>query len=176
MITQQEALKSATHQHYKGGLYKWIAEAKHSETGETMVLYEHVWPHAQTLYVRPAEMFYGGVEVQGDIRPRFAPIAGSPSGSSMDPSQALAVAIDTLKQCGADTMPEVSALISACALVSLHHKLSVDRIMQLEKQMKLLCPECKGGGRVNAKAGATVILVECPQCKGYGMLKGAGIH
>lgn len=72
-MNEQEALKSATHRHYKGGLYRFLSEARHSETGETMVVYEHLWPHARGLWVRPADLFYG---VLGDGRARFQRLGG----------------------------------------------------------------------------------------------------
>lgn len=67
-MTEDEALKAATHRHYKGGLYRWIGEAKHSETMEPMVVYEHLWPHERGLWVRPAAMFHGTLD---DGRARF---------------------------------------------------------------------------------------------------------
>jgi hypothetical protein len=71
-VTEDEALKLATHRHYKGGLYRLLGEARHSETGETMVVYEHLWPHARGLWVRPAELFHGTL---ADGSPRFRPLA-----------------------------------------------------------------------------------------------------
>ena len=68
-MTEAEARKIATHKHYKGGLYRVIGEAKHSETGESLVVYEHLWPQARDLWVRPSEMFNGTLE---DGSPRFA--------------------------------------------------------------------------------------------------------
>ena len=71
-MTEQEALKIATHKHYKGGLYKVIGTAKHTETNEQVVVYEHVYPHESAIWVRPAEMFY---ETLPDGTKRFTPIA-----------------------------------------------------------------------------------------------------
>ncbi len=70
-MTEQEAIKQASHKHYKGGLYRVIGSALHTETQEKVVVYEHLFPHEKALYVRPAEMFYGNLE---DGRVRFAPI------------------------------------------------------------------------------------------------------
>ncbi|CAM2147539.1 DUF1653 domain-containing protein [Pararobbsia alpina] len=66
-ITEAEALALATHRHYKGGLYRVVGTAKHSETLEPMVVYEHLWPHERGLWVRPAEMFHGLLE-DGTVR------------------------------------------------------------------------------------------------------------
>jgi hypothetical protein len=61
-MTEAEALKLATHRHYKGGLYRVVGVAKHSETLEPMTLYEHLWPNPPGLWVRPQEMFEGRIE------------------------------------------------------------------------------------------------------------------
>lgn len=61
----------ATHLHYKGGYYKVVGEAKHTETGERLVVYEHVWPHARSMMARPYDIFHGLLE---DGRPRFEPL------------------------------------------------------------------------------------------------------
>ena len=73
-MTEAEAIKRATHRHYKGGLYRVIGSAKHSETLEPMTVYEHLWPHAQGLWVRPEAMFYGTL-TDGSLR--FAPLAAA---------------------------------------------------------------------------------------------------
>jgi hypothetical protein len=70
-MTEDAARKLATHRHYKGGLYRFIGEARHSETDERMVVYEHLWPHARGLWVRPAVMFYGST---ADGIRRFEPL------------------------------------------------------------------------------------------------------
>ena len=36
-----------------------------------MVVYEHLWPHARGLWVRPATLFFGQL---ADGSPRFAPL------------------------------------------------------------------------------------------------------
>lgn len=70
-MTESEALALATHRHYKGGLYRYVDTARHSETEESMVVYEHLWPHARGLWVRPADLFFGQL---ADGSPRFAPL------------------------------------------------------------------------------------------------------
>lgn len=66
--TREQALAIATHEHYKGGLYRVICEATHTESGEKLVIREHVWPHAANTKARPADLFYGTLE---DGRPRY---------------------------------------------------------------------------------------------------------
>jgi len=68
-MTEAEALTLATHRHYKGGLYRYVGEARHSETMEPLVIYEHLWPKERGLWVRPAAMFHENLP---DGRARFA--------------------------------------------------------------------------------------------------------
>ena len=68
-MTEAQAKAIATLKHYEGGLYRLIGEARHSETGETMTVYEHLWPHEPGLWVRPSEMFNGRL---ADGSPRFS--------------------------------------------------------------------------------------------------------
>ncbi len=70
-LTETEALALATHRHYKGGLYRMVDTARHSETLEPMVVYEHLWPHDRGLWVRPADMFHGLLD---DGTVRFQPL------------------------------------------------------------------------------------------------------
>lgn len=70
-MTETEARAIATHQHYKGGLYRVIGIATHSETLESMMVYEQLWPKTRSLWVRPAAMFEETLE---DGTRRFAPL------------------------------------------------------------------------------------------------------
>jgi hypothetical protein len=67
-MTETEAAALATHRHYKGGLYRLIGAARHSETEEPMIVYEHLWPHERGLWVRRAHLF---TDTLADGRPRF---------------------------------------------------------------------------------------------------------
>jgi hypothetical protein len=64
-----------TYRHYKGGLYRVLALARHSETLAQMVVYEALYENqlGQT-WVRPAEMFLEEVNVAGVLTPRFQPV------------------------------------------------------------------------------------------------------
>ncbi len=57
--------------HYKGLEVEVIGEAKHSETQEEMVVYQH----DGVIWVRPKEMFLAEVEVDGVMMPRFKKIS-----------------------------------------------------------------------------------------------------
>ncbi len=48
-----------------------IGTAMHSETLESMTVYEQLWPKERSLWVRPAAMFN---EVFDDGTPRFRPL------------------------------------------------------------------------------------------------------
>lgn len=60
------------YRHYKGGEYEVVGVARHSETLEPLVLYRPLYGEG-TLWVRPYAMFFENVEVDGVVRPRFAP-------------------------------------------------------------------------------------------------------
>ena len=57
--------RGASHRHYKGGWYELLGFAQHTETGEALILYRHVWPHINKrmiLYARPLTSFYSWIE------------------------------------------------------------------------------------------------------------------
>ena len=60
----------------KGGTYRVIAIAKHSETLEDIVVYETLYQNdlART-WVRPLSMWDEKVEVNGEMVPRFVKIS-----------------------------------------------------------------------------------------------------
>lgn len=63
----------ATHQHYKGGLYRKIGEGIHTETEEKLVYYVNEFPYGdeEIIFARPTGMFYGFTE---DNTKRFQPL------------------------------------------------------------------------------------------------------
>ena len=56
--------------HYKGGLYEYICEARHSETEEEFVVYRPLY-NDSGIWVRPKKMFFEDVIVDGRKVPRF---------------------------------------------------------------------------------------------------------
>jgi hypothetical protein len=60
---------TATHQHYKGGLYRVVGGVCDADTGEPVmgkdgeprVLYEHVYPHAPMFWLRDRSEFVGTI-------------------------------------------------------------------------------------------------------------------
>lgn len=59
--------------HYKGGLYEYICEARHSETEELYVVYKPLTGDSG-VWIRPKTMFCGEVEIDGIKTPRFIEI------------------------------------------------------------------------------------------------------
>lgn len=62
-----------TYRHYKGGMYRVVCLAHHSETLEDMVVYEPL-DGSTGYWVRPASMWDETVCVDGKEVPRFARI------------------------------------------------------------------------------------------------------
>ena len=61
------------YRHYKGGMYRVVCLAHHSETLEDMVVYEPL-DGKTGFWVRPASMWNETVTVDGVERPRFEKI------------------------------------------------------------------------------------------------------
>jgi GNAT superfamily N-acetyltransferase len=61
--------------HYKNKPYKYLGTVKHSETLEDLALYETLYQNdLGKLWVRPKDMFFEDVEVNGVKQKRFAPV------------------------------------------------------------------------------------------------------
>jgi hypothetical protein len=61
------------YRHFKGGEYEVLGVVRSSETLEPLVLYRPLYGDSG-LWVRPYAMFLEQVEVDGALRPRFAPM------------------------------------------------------------------------------------------------------
>lgn len=61
--------------HYKGGVYVALGMARHTETGESLVIYQHLWPHYDISWkARPLANWQGLVpdpRNPGELIPRF---------------------------------------------------------------------------------------------------------
>ena len=64
-------IKKGRYRHFKGGEYMLLDVARHSESGEYMALYRPLYGEGG-LWVRPLDMFFENVEVDGVLQPRFA--------------------------------------------------------------------------------------------------------
>jgi hypothetical protein len=71
---KNETVTRGRYRHYKGNTYDVIDVARHSETGEELVVYRQ-WCHPYGLWVRPLAIFFESVEAHGKKVPRFELIA-----------------------------------------------------------------------------------------------------
>ncbi|MCB1708064.1 MAG: DUF1653 domain-containing protein [Halioglobus sp.] len=63
-------VKAGKYRHFKGGEYRVQGVARHSETGELLVVYTPLYGDGG-LWVRPLSMFEEPVRHDGRERPRF---------------------------------------------------------------------------------------------------------
>ena len=68
------AMQTGRYRHYKGKEYFVLGVARHSETGEELVVYRPDYGD-RDLWVRPKAMFLEHVEINGQSVPRFEYIA-----------------------------------------------------------------------------------------------------
>jgi hypothetical protein len=61
------------YRHYKGNEYEVIGDGTHTETGEKFVVYKSLHEPVQ-IWVRPFDMFFEFVTIDGKKIPRFAKI------------------------------------------------------------------------------------------------------
>lgn len=65
------AIRPGRYRHFKGNKYEVLHLARHSETGEEMVVYRALYGEGG-VWVRPAAMWSELVERDGVVCPRFA--------------------------------------------------------------------------------------------------------
>ncbi|BDI22236.1 DUF1653 domain-containing protein [Herbiconiux sp. L3-i23] len=70
MSLDEENIAPGLYQHYKGGRYEVLHNARHSETEEQLVVYRALYG-AGGVWVRPTAMFAETVEIDGVPVPRF---------------------------------------------------------------------------------------------------------
>ncbi|MEQ8953374.1 MAG: DUF1653 domain-containing protein [Gammaproteobacteria bacterium] len=70
MADNQAALPTGRYRHYKGKDYQVLGVARHSESGEELVVYRPLYGD-QDLWVRPLAMFTESVTINGARVPRF---------------------------------------------------------------------------------------------------------
>lgn len=65
-------IQKGKYRHYKGKEYEVLGWATHSETLEKLIVYKALYqPEDENVWVRPAEMFFEKVMVDGKEVPRF---------------------------------------------------------------------------------------------------------
>lgn len=65
-----DEIRPGLYRHFKGGRYRVLCTARHSETGEAMVVYQALYGE-EGYWVRPASMWSERVERDGYTGPRF---------------------------------------------------------------------------------------------------------
>ena len=65
-----EQIRPGKYRHFKGGEYRVFCMARHSETGEEMVVYQALYGE-RGIWVRPASMWNETVERDGKTLQRF---------------------------------------------------------------------------------------------------------
>ena len=86
MEEDMNRVKLGKYHHYKGHFYEVIAIAKHSETGEDLVVYRELQPQDEEMhedfvarvYARPKAMFQSQVQTEQGMVPRFKFIDDDP--------------------------------------------------------------------------------------------------
>jgi len=70
------SVKPGIYKHYSGKIYQVIGTCHHSETLEALVVYKALYDCEEfgneSLWVRPVEMFFESVIIDGKEQPRFA--------------------------------------------------------------------------------------------------------
>lgn len=73
MVNMNYSTISGTYMHYKGNRYEIVAVGKHTESGETLVVYRALYGDG-SIWIRPADMFLETVQVAGVEVPRFSKV------------------------------------------------------------------------------------------------------
>jgi hypothetical protein len=71
MSTLPSEPRPGRYRHYKGNDYRVFGVARHTETGELVVVYQALYGE-RGLWIRPHAMFIEQVTVAGQVYPRFA--------------------------------------------------------------------------------------------------------
>ena len=77
LSSEASSFKVGQYRHFKGGVYQVVGVARHSETGEELVVYRH----DGTLWVRPLGMFFDAIDRDGYHGTRFTYVG---DGSSVE--------------------------------------------------------------------------------------------
>jgi hypothetical protein len=82
-----EEVRLGKYQHFKGKFYEVIGVARHSETGEELIVYKALYEDEKfgknALWARPKKMFFETVVVNGKEVPRFKYISNNANSQSL---------------------------------------------------------------------------------------------
>lgn len=59
------------YKHYKGDFYRLLYVGHHTETEEKMVVYTKLYSSNGEIWIRPYDMFFGEIEIDGKTLQRF---------------------------------------------------------------------------------------------------------
>lgn len=111
------------YRHYKNKPYRLLGTVRHSETLEELALYETLYENdLGRLWVRPKDMFFENVEIDGVIKPRFEKIKFE---------------FATYHSLSPELCAEVSALYEVCFKKTLSQK-KLDAIQAMHKSVLLV--------------------------------------
>jgi hypothetical protein len=79
MNDTENGIRAGRYRHYKGRDYQVIGVARHSETGEELVVYRCLYGDF-SLWVRPVAMFTEKIIIDGQEVPRFDRIGDAADG------------------------------------------------------------------------------------------------
>lgn len=66
-----ETVKPGVYKHHSGKMYRVQCTAKHTETGEALVVYQPLYGGAASYLCRPVSQWSDYVEIDGYFGPRF---------------------------------------------------------------------------------------------------------
>lgn len=123
--------------HYKGNYYRFLSEARHSETLEELVVYQALYGE-QAVWVRPKAMFFESVTLPtGEIVPRFAQCTEAEALDSISNNQ-LASLVDELARYFHDKGYVAEDFVGSCSLCGEQNEFILD---QLFSRLKASMPD-----------------------------------
>lgn len=70
-MNSNHSIQLGIYEHYKGNRYEVIGVGRHTETEELFVMYKPLYESDVPFWVRPYDMFFSSVLINGVDTPRF---------------------------------------------------------------------------------------------------------